>query len=192
MTRQDSSANTMSYSQSNEAKSGIVFGRERNGLTNAELELVSGIIQVPTFEHFPVLNLAQAVNVIGYELWTQKLSLELEDQSLSRCRTAATINPLGGICPNDDIATSENIKKFMDRLDNCLHCNARRASSECAAASDHAVAQIKDKMIENIEETAPLRPTTLDRIAMNKLVARMTLQRVRFTYFVYNIMLTFT
>jgi tRNA/rRNA methyltransferase len=55
---------------------GIVFGRERNGLNNNEVALADSIITIPTFKHFSSLNLAQAVNIVGYEMWTKKLEIE--------------------------------------------------------------------------------------------------------------------
>ena len=49
-------------------RSGIVFGRERNGLNNDEVALCDSIISIPTFKHFSSLNLAQAVNIVAYEV----------------------------------------------------------------------------------------------------------------------------
>jgi TrmH family RNA methyltransferase len=46
----------------------VVFGNERTGLSNAELELCNAMIHVPTDPEFPSLNLAQAVQIIAYEL----------------------------------------------------------------------------------------------------------------------------
>ncbi len=47
----------------------LVFGREDRGLTNEELQLSQGLIQIPTDSVYPSLNLAQAVGVCCYELW---------------------------------------------------------------------------------------------------------------------------
>lgn len=52
-------------------KVGVMFGRERDGLHNEELALADTMITIPTFNHFSSLNLAQAVNIIGYEMWKQ-------------------------------------------------------------------------------------------------------------------------
>lgn len=60
-------------------KVGIVFGRERSGLNNYELSLADSIINIPTFDEYPVINLAQSVNIIGYELFKRKLLLEEEE-----------------------------------------------------------------------------------------------------------------
>ncbi|MBY0509971.1 MAG: RNA methyltransferase [Rhodospirillaceae bacterium] len=49
---------------------GLLFGRERIGLTNHELGLANIIIEVPLNPEHSSLNLAQAVLVVGYE-WFQ-------------------------------------------------------------------------------------------------------------------------
>ncbi len=46
----------------------LVFGRERTGLTNRELELCEWLIRFPTSERFRSLNLAAAVQLLAYEL----------------------------------------------------------------------------------------------------------------------------
>lgn len=46
----------------------LVFGRERVGLTNAELARLDEICTVPASSDYPVLNLAQAATVVLYEL----------------------------------------------------------------------------------------------------------------------------
>ncbi len=51
-------------------KVGILFGRERDGLTNQEVALANAIIEVPLNPEHSSLNLAQAVLLIGYE-WFQ-------------------------------------------------------------------------------------------------------------------------
>lgn len=54
-------------------KTGILFGRESSGLTNDEVAMADSIISIPTFKKFSSLNLAQAVNIVGYELWNRGL-----------------------------------------------------------------------------------------------------------------------
>ena len=55
---------------------GILFGRERSGLTNEEIATADAIIAIPSFKHFSSLNLGQAVNIVGYELWKRQLQVE--------------------------------------------------------------------------------------------------------------------
>lgn len=54
---------------------GMVFGSEKEGLTNEELSLCHLFVRIPSRESFPSLNLAQAVMVICYELF--KASIEI-------------------------------------------------------------------------------------------------------------------
>jgi tRNA/rRNA methyltransferase len=49
------------------ATAGILFGRERSGLTNEEVALANRIVTFPVNPGFASLNLAQAVLLMGYE-----------------------------------------------------------------------------------------------------------------------------
>ncbi|MDR9411656.1 MAG: RNA methyltransferase [Haloquadratum sp.] len=46
----------------------LVFGRERDGLTNAELAQMDEVCTIPADPTYPVLNLGQAVTVMAYAL----------------------------------------------------------------------------------------------------------------------------
>jgi tRNA/rRNA methyltransferase len=48
---------------------GLVFGSEKEGLTNEELSLCNLYVRIPSMESFASLNLAQAVMVLCYELF---------------------------------------------------------------------------------------------------------------------------
>ena len=52
----------------------IVFGRERTGLTNEELELCNGLVHIPTNPEYSSLNVAAAVQVLCYEVRMALLS----------------------------------------------------------------------------------------------------------------------
>ncbi|PYE27206.1 tRNA/rRNA methyltransferase [Rhizobium sp. PP-CC-3A-592] len=60
-------------------KTGILFGRERTGLTNEEIALADEIVTFPVNPAFASLNLAQAVLLMSYE-W-MKTSMVSEDQT---------------------------------------------------------------------------------------------------------------
>ncbi|HOV17016.1 MAG TPA: RNA methyltransferase [Candidatus Cloacimonadota bacterium] len=51
-------------------KLGLVFGRETFGLTDAEADLCPLRCRIPANPNFPSLNLAQAVAVAAWELWS--------------------------------------------------------------------------------------------------------------------------
>ncbi len=57
---------------------GLVFGSEREGLTNEELSLCHLYVKIPSIESFPSLNLAQAVMVICYELFRASIKTQRE------------------------------------------------------------------------------------------------------------------
>ncbi|MGI9523593.1 MAG: TrmH family RNA methyltransferase, partial [Hyphomicrobiaceae bacterium] len=50
-----------------EAKCGILFGRERNGLNSDEIALADAAVMIPVNSQFASLNLAQSVLLLGYE-----------------------------------------------------------------------------------------------------------------------------
>jgi len=64
----------------------MVFGRENSGLTNEELELCHHLLHIPTNPEFSSLNVASAVQVLCYEIYSaiigeQKIeSPEVEDR----------------------------------------------------------------------------------------------------------------
>lgn len=49
----------------------LVFGRESSGLSNQEIEHCNGIVTIPTEPTFASLNIASAVQVLGYEIRRQ-------------------------------------------------------------------------------------------------------------------------
>lgn len=51
-------------------KIAVIFGAEDTGLSNAELELCQMWVKIPASELFPSINLAQAVMIVLYELFT--------------------------------------------------------------------------------------------------------------------------
>ncbi|ARS91598.1 RNA methyltransferase [Natrarchaeobaculum aegyptiacum] len=59
-----------------EAKTALVFGRERIGLTNEELARIDEICSIPANAEYPVLNLGQAATITLYELRSLTLSPE--------------------------------------------------------------------------------------------------------------------
>jgi tRNA/rRNA methyltransferase len=50
-------------------KTAVVFGNERTGLTDEELECCSVAVNIPSNEDFPSLNLSHAVQIITYNLY---------------------------------------------------------------------------------------------------------------------------
>ncbi len=61
----------------------LVFGREHSGLTNEELQLAHYHVHIPSCEEFSSLNLAQAVQVLCYEIRVACLNADASQASLS-------------------------------------------------------------------------------------------------------------
>ena len=59
-------------------KAAILFGREDYGLYDEELEISHLVVSIPTSEEYAVMNIAQAVAVILYELFIQNYEVPEE------------------------------------------------------------------------------------------------------------------
>jgi len=68
----------------------LLFGRERDGLTNAELDLCSDLVWIPSSPEHPSYNLAQAVLLAGYELYVARMT---HDPSMPRRGPRRTKSP---------------------------------------------------------------------------------------------------
>jgi tRNA/rRNA methyltransferase len=62
---------------------GLVFGSEKEGLTNEELSLCHFYVKIPSVDSFPSLNLAQAVMVLCYELFQSATTIQKETGPLA-------------------------------------------------------------------------------------------------------------
>ncbi|MCH2186401.1 RNA methyltransferase [Myxococcota bacterium] len=60
----------------------LVFGPERSGLSNADLDLCTHQVQIPTQPDFSSLNLGAAVQILAYEIYLASLSEEAELKAL--------------------------------------------------------------------------------------------------------------
>lgn len=65
----------------------LLFGRERDGLTNAELDHCSDLVWIPSHPDHPSYNLSQAVLLCGYELLVARTALDPEAPRLHPRRT---------------------------------------------------------------------------------------------------------
>lgn len=80
-----------------DAQVAVVFGPERSGLSNGDLDLCQRLIEIPTVPDFSSLNLAQAVQIVVYELYAaaplvvapRRRNRRLSDQSASAEDVAA-------------------------------------------------------------------------------------------------------
>jgi len=88
--------------QPDDGRTAILFGRERTGLTNEELDRCHYLVQIPTNPAYPSLNVAAAVQVLAYELrMAAGLSLERPGQ-------------------RHRFATAEEMERFYEHLQESL------------------------------------------------------------------------
>ena len=84
-----------------QGEAALVFGSERTGLSNADLELCHGLIHIPTDPEFGSLNLAQAVQVLAYEL---------------RTASGGAPRPARRLAPLAPVAELERLKNHLDEV----------------------------------------------------------------------------
>jgi len=85
----------------------VLFGRERTGLTNEELDRCHALINIPTEADFSSLNLAGAVQIIAYEIRRAHLGRELP--------APAAETMLG-----EPLASADEIQRFYDHLERVM------------------------------------------------------------------------
>jgi len=86
----------------------ILFGRERTGLTNTELERCHALVSIPANPDYSSLNLAAAVQVIAYELTMAARMPELQE------------TPSGGGSDQEAPATADELNRFYIHLQQVL------------------------------------------------------------------------
>jgi TrmH family RNA methyltransferase len=87
----------------------LVFGRERSGLTNEELDHCQYLVHIPSNPDFSSLNLGQAVQVLCYEVYNHHLAL-----------TETTPEPAAGRRKGWPPATLETMEGFFVHLEQTL------------------------------------------------------------------------
>jgi tRNA (cytidine32/uridine32-2'-O)-methyltransferase len=85
----------------------LVFGNERTGLENDELARCHAMVRIPSVDDFSSLNLAQAVQVMAYEL----RMAELAGATVATSAPPARETPAGGA----------DMERFFDHLFMALH-----------------------------------------------------------------------
>jgi len=89
----------------------LVFGNERTGLSNEDVERCSALAHIPANPAYSSLNLAQAVQVLAYEL-----RLAYLDGGASAVTAAAAATAV----PTTALAPSEDIERMFAHLENAL------------------------------------------------------------------------
>jgi tRNA (cytidine32/uridine32-2'-O)-methyltransferase len=89
-----------------EAKQGdvaLVFGRERSGLTNSELDRCTFLVHIPTNEAYSSLNLGAAVQILAYEVYLAQQQGAMDRSEGQR-----------------DLATADMLQGFHEHLTQAL------------------------------------------------------------------------
>jgi tRNA/rRNA methyltransferase len=110
-------AANVAHDQAVRGEIALVFGNERTGLSNEDVERCSALAHIPANPAYSSLNLAQAVQVLAYELRTRYLSAHDE---------AGAAAPLGGQAgaaqgePAGPRAASDEIESMFTHLESAL------------------------------------------------------------------------
>jgi TrmH family RNA methyltransferase len=103
-----------------ENKVALLFGREDDGLPNFAIDLAHACITIPTSPLNSSLNLAQAVLLIGYELWLNsqgEATISLENPLLKDRQHATTLDALVATLAEDaEIATGAEREHLFKAL----------------------------------------------------------------------------
>jgi tRNA/rRNA methyltransferase len=94
----------------------LVFGNERTGLSNEDVERCSALAHIPANPAYSSLNLAQAVQVLAYELRTMYLSAD----SATAGAQAAPPASVGQGEPAGPRAASDEIESMFAHLESAL------------------------------------------------------------------------
>lgn len=100
----------------------LVFGNERNGLTDEELNLCDMAVHIPTDQGFPSLNLSHSVQIMGYLLYRASetrvgactpINQEQLDQLIARI--SITLEHTGYYLKADPGDTTQFLKEILGR-----------------------------------------------------------------------------
>ncbi|MDA8362748.1 MAG: RNA methyltransferase [Gammaproteobacteria bacterium] len=86
----------------------LVFGAERTGLTNEQLDRCHYTVSIPADPEFSSLNLACAVQIMAYEIWYEA------------SRAAANSSGDAAAGPDAQPASSEDLERFYAHLEEVL------------------------------------------------------------------------
>ncbi|NJD11279.1 MAG: RNA methyltransferase [Gemmatimonadetes bacterium] len=132
----------------------IVFGREDKGLSNEELDRCDRLLVIPTDPGYASLNLAQAVLLIGYELWlaaSERAALPVP----KRHAPPATRAQLDALYQDTHVAL-ETIEFYKDRQPEAL-LRTMRAVYRRAGLTGREANLLRGIMIEVRKYIARLR-----------------------------------
>lgn len=107
-----------STSEEDKVQVAIVFGRERTGLSNEELDRCTRLLNIPVNPNFSSLNLGSAVQVVAYEI----------SKALNRAEHPVEVEPLDANAADDSVqqtdrsapANSHTMTLFFEHMERAL------------------------------------------------------------------------
>lgn len=100
----------------------LVFGNERDGLTDAEMEPCQVAVAIPSSPRFPSLNLSHAVQVVAYEVYKHHAAAprtRLRQRSVGAARLARMAAPLTGALTEVGFfsaAGARSVQRFLTEI----------------------------------------------------------------------------
>ncbi|HLJ37083.1 MAG TPA: RNA methyltransferase [Steroidobacteraceae bacterium] len=116
----------------------VVFGAERTGLTNEELEAAHVLLRIPASAAYPSLNLAMAVQLVAYELYRARA--EVAVAAAPPAVALATATEMQQLYAHFEQVLEEI--QFRDRTESGTHLMSRIRRLLQRAALDHNEANI--------------------------------------------------
>ncbi|AJP59596.2 RNA methyltransferase [Pandoraea vervacti] len=103
----------------------FIFGSERTGLSNADVERCNALVHIPANPVYSSLNLSQAVQLIAWEMRMACLAYErgdfAGDASQETVERAAVVpTPSSGSTPHEALATRDDIEGMLAHLERAL------------------------------------------------------------------------
>lgn len=100
-------AKDIAVQSKNNIKCGVMFGPERTGLENRDMDYADVIVRIPLNPKHTSLNLAQAVLLTGYEIF----------------RLTDTTSETGMYTANQEMASKAELDHLFNKLENDLEAN---------------------------------------------------------------------
>jgi len=98
----------------------IVFGREDRGLTNEELALANYHLTIPVNPSYGVLNVAQAIQVVCYELRMAALELNQQNTDQTDPQEHMQLNQNQSMQWDEPLVTQKQMEEFYPHLEKML------------------------------------------------------------------------
>lgn len=143
----------------------IVFGRERMGLSNEDIDLAQQILYIPANEAYGILNLAQAVQVVCYEIF----QANLENQPAHTHNDAPVASEVAASKGAPVFASQQALSALHEHMQSTF----RRSGFLRRAHEGEALQKLKQLLARaapNQTEVRMLRGllTSIDRLASSK------------------------